>query len=145
MDVTLREITKDTFGEVCRLDVAPEQKGFVATNAVSMAQANFHEDAWFRAIYADDTIVGFVMLSDVPEKAEYFLWRFMIDRKYQGKGYGRRAIEALKAHVRTRPNAEHLYVSYKKGEGGPEGFYARCGFEPTGEMEEGEHLARVKL
>ena len=62
------------------------------------------------------------MLDDNPEKQEYFLWRLMIGTPYQGKGFGRRAIELLIQYVRTRPAAKELLVSCGQGEGGPEGF-----------------------
>ena len=63
--ISLREITRETLRDVLRLKVAPEQEKFVATNAVSIAQAHFYpETAWFRAIYADDTPVGFVMIEE---------------------------------------------------------------------------------
>ena len=57
--VSLREVTADTVRMICRLDVSEEQKHFVAPNAVSIAQAYFEPKAWFRAIYADETPVGF--------------------------------------------------------------------------------------
>ena len=87
--VSLREVTKDNLRDVLRLKVAPEQERFVASNAVSIAQAYFDRDAaWFRAVYAGDTPVGFVMLEVNPAKAEYFLWRFMIDQRFQKLGFG---------------------------------------------------------
>ena len=144
-DVRLCEITRKSLRAVLALKVTPEQEAFVATNAQSIAEAHFARDAWFRAIYAGDTPVGFLMLSDVPEKAEYFLWRLMIAAPHQGKGYGRRAIELLIEHVKTRPNATALYTSHREGPGGPGGFYRALGFVPTGEMEEGEHLLRLEL
>ncbi len=146
MDVSLRKITKETLRDVLTLSVAPGQEEFVASNAVSIAQAHFHEDAWFRAIYDGATPIGFVMLSDIPEKAEYFLWRMMVDRNHQRRGYGKRALELLVEHVRTRPGATHLHVSYKVGDGSPEEFYRRFGFIPTGDVnKDGEHLAKIEL
>lgn len=62
--VSLREITADTVRAVTRLTVAESQKGFVASNAVSLAQALFSPQAWYRAIYLADELVGFVMLAD---------------------------------------------------------------------------------
>ena len=62
--VSLREITAQTVGPVMRLSVAESQKGFVATNAVSLAQALFAPEAWYRAIYSGEELVGFVMLED---------------------------------------------------------------------------------
>jgi diamine N-acetyltransferase len=84
--ITLREITEDNLREVLKLNVSEVQNQFVAPNPVSVAQAYFkRERAWFRGIYADDTAVGFVMLHDDSREAIYFLWRFMIDERYQGK------------------------------------------------------------
>jgi diamine N-acetyltransferase len=93
--VTLREVNKHNFRKIFRLRVQPEQEQFVASNTQSIAEAHFSDEAWFRAIYADDEPVGFVMLSLAPEKAEYFLWRFMIDAKHQVCGYGRKSLELV--------------------------------------------------
>ncbi len=90
--VELREVTAETVRAVCLLHVAPDQRGFVAPNAVSFAEAMFEPKAWFRAVVADDVPVGFVMLSVDEAAPEYYLWRFMIDQRYQGRGYGRAAI-----------------------------------------------------
>lgn len=143
--MTLREITEDTVRDVCALSVQDEQKRFVAPNAVSIAQAHFSNHAWFRAIYADETLVGFLMLEDRPEKPEYYLWRFMIDARWQGAGFGRRAMELLIKHVRGRPNATELLTSVLQAEGGPQGFYETLGFELTGQYDEGEAMMRLTL
>ncbi len=144
-EVSLREVTAETVRAVCDLSVAPGQRHFVASNAESIAEAYFSEEAWFRAVYADETPVGFVMLHDDPREPRYYLWRFMIAGEHQGKGYGRRAMELLIEHVETRPGAEELLLSYVPGQGSPEGFYRRLGFEPTGEENEGEIMAGVRL
>jgi diamine N-acetyltransferase len=144
--VTLREITRETLSGVLDLRVAPEQERFVASNAVSIAQAHFHpEHAWFRAVHADDVPVGFVMLHDQPEEAKYYLWRFMIDRRYQGRGFGARALERVVDHVRTRPGATELLVSCVPGEGGPGPFYEKLGFAYTGDVDDGELVMSRRL
>lgn len=143
--VTLREVTADTFDDIINLSVSERQKHFVATNLYSLAQAYVSPEAWVRAIYADETPVGFMMLADEPDEPEYFLWRFMIDERYQGQGYGRQALEQLIDYVRTRPGATELLVSYEQGEGGPEPFYRKLGFEPTGEIIDGEVVAKLVL
>jgi diamine N-acetyltransferase len=138
--VTLREITKETVVPICKLSdtLTAPQKKMVAQNAISIAQAYFEPRAWFRAIYADETPVGFIMLYDDPEEPTYFLWRLMIAGPYQGLGYGAKAIQLLLEYVRSRPGATQLLVSCGEGEGSPEGFYTKLGFQRTGEMEEGE-------
>jgi diamine N-acetyltransferase len=147
MTVELREVTKDTVSAVCKLDAGDGGKQ-VAPNAVSIAQAYFSPEAWFRAIQDGDDLVGFVMLYDhtlvkAPEEREFFLWRLMIDRHYQGKGYGRGAVERLVEHVRTRPGAERLLVSHVKGADRLARFYQSLGFRYTGK-EDGGELVRAR-
>lgn len=145
MKISLRKVTGDTVRSICDLSVKDNQKSFVAPNAVSIAQAYFYDYAWFRAIYADDKPVGFVMLSDRPELPEYYLWRFMIDKRYQKKGYGKQAIELLIDYVKSRPKADVLWTSVIQSKGGPQRFYEKQGFKLTGEYKEGEALMTLDL
>jgi diamine N-acetyltransferase len=144
--ITLREVTKENLWDIFALEVAPEQSRYVATNEMSIAQAYFdREIAWFRAIYADETPVGFLMLSDDVDKRRYFLWRLMIDARYQKLGFAKRALELLFDYVRTRPGAKEILVSYRSGDAGPQGFYEKLGFIPTGEMLGDEVVMRRDL
>lgn len=142
--VTLREVTADTLRAVCKLEVAPEQQGFVAPNAFSIAEASFEPKAWFRAVYAGEEPVGFVMLELDDEQDTYFLWRFMIDHRHQGRGHGRAALDLVVEHVRAR-GARQLFSSYVPGDAGPGAFYERYGFVETGEMDEDERVIRLDL
>lgn len=145
--VSLREITSETVRTICRLSdtLSEAHSKMVAPNAVSIAQAYFDKHAWFRAIFADDTPVGFVMLYDDPVKAEYYVWRMMIADQYQGMGFGKKAMLQVIEHVRTRPNARILETSCVPGESSPEGFYLNLGFNNTGEWDEGEMVLRLQL
>jgi len=143
--VSLREITAETVRSICKLKVSEAQNRFVAPVAISIAQAYFEPKAWFRAIYAGETPAGFVMIYDDPEKPSYFLWRFLLDSRYQRMGFGQKAIQLLVDYVRTRPNAVELLVSYVPEEGGPGPFYKKLGFLPTGEMEGDEEVACLKI
>jgi diamine N-acetyltransferase len=143
--VTLREITEETLRPILNLSVTPDQESFVAPNSVSIAEAHFADDAWFRGIYADETPVGFVMLSLQPEKPQYYLWRYMIDGRYQSLGFGFRAMEQVIEFVRQQPNADSLLLGYVKEPGGPRDFYARLGFVDTGELHNGEWIMRLEL
>lgn len=143
--VSLREITSETLRSILRLKVSPQQEQFVADNATSIAQAHFEPKSWFRAIYADETPVGFVMLYDDTEKPEYFLWRYMIDSRYQRLGFGRQALLQVIDVVRGRPGATEMLLSYVPAEGSPEPFYAGLGFVNTGDVEDGENVMRLAL
>lgn len=145
-EVTLREITKENWRDIVRLKVAPHQEQFVSSNAMSIAEAHFNpEVAWFRAIYAGDVPVGFLMLEDNAVQQEYFLWRFMIGEQYQRRGYGRKALELFFAHVKTRPGADAIETSCVPAEDGPGLFYEKMGFVYTGKEEDGELVMRREL
>jgi diamine N-acetyltransferase len=143
--VELREVTKDTVRSICGLQVAPAQRGFVAPNAVSFAEALFDPQAWYRAIVADGVLVGFVMLSLDPDAADYWLWRLMIADGLQRRGYGRRVLDLVADHVRTLPNATRLSVGWCPGPGSPEPLYLGYGFVPTGEIEGDEIVGALAL
>ena len=143
--VTLREITEDTLRPFLKMEVSEKQKQFVAPNSVSISQAYFNNTAWFRGIYADDTPVGFVMLSIDREEPEYWVCRLMIDQHQQGNGYGYAAMELILEYVRTLPGAKELKLSYEPGEGDPSGFYRKLGFEETGEMNKDERVMKLTL
>lgn len=150
MSVTLREITSATVRDVTRLTVSPEQQNFVAQNALSLAEALFSNEVWFRAVYDGETLVGFVMLYDEslrpapPEKPNIGLWRLMVDHRFQRRGIGREIIRHLVAHARSK-GFESMSTSYVLGPGGPEPFYRSLGFVPTGEILDGETVAVLRF
>jgi diamine N-acetyltransferase len=130
-EVELREITSETVRQVTALAVAPDQEGYVASNAISIAEAYFEPKAWFRAIAAGDELVGFAMVYRDPTAGEFYVWRFMIDAGHQGKGYGRRAVELLVEEAR-RDGAEKVTLSVVPGDRSALGFYEQIGFVETG-------------
>lgn len=138
-DIHFMRITAKTMRQICALSetLSPIQRHMVADNVWSIAEANFSESAWMRAIYADEIPVGFIMThtgSDYESGIDcpgVFLWRFMIAGPYQDKSYGKRALEKLIQHLKAM-GIPVLYTSCEQGEGSPEGFYRKMGFEPTG-------------
>ena len=135
--VELREITSETVRAVTALSVAPEQQGYVASNANSIAEAYFEPKAWFRAIAAGDELVGFVMVYRDAAAGEFYVWRFMIDARHQGHRYGRRAVELLVDEARL-DGAKRITLSVVPGEHSALDFYARLGFTATGKEHGGE-------
>jgi diamine N-acetyltransferase len=151
--VALREITDDNLGAVLALRVAPAQERFVGTvfGALEDARKTPEAKPWFRAVYADDDPVGFVMLSwDVtPDPpwiiGPWFLWKILIDERQQGRGYGREAVR-LVADIISANGAAELLTSCVPGDDGPEPFYRRLGFEPMGGYDEkGEVILALEL
>jgi diamine N-acetyltransferase len=151
--ITLREITAANRLAVEELRVAPEQEIFVEGVRQSLAEAAAtpHANPWCRAVYSGEIPVGFVMLGDdVPVGNRhipwpYYLWRMLIDSRFQGRGYGRAALNLVVAYLRTRPHADVLVTSVVAGEGSPMGFYLRYGFRSTGQMFDHEHVLQLRL
>ncbi|KAF9017229.1 hypothetical protein BGZ52_005249 [Haplosporangium bisporale] len=143
--VTLREITKENWRDVTTLSVAESQTDILASNLKSLCESHYTEDAWPRAIYADDTLVGFLMLSIWPIEDWYGVWRFMIDQKYQAQGYGRKAIQLAIAYIKEHhPEAKQIRLMTigPKGRKGvaakdsPYKFYASLGWKEISEYDE---------
>jgi len=151
--IEIREITPANRAEIEALAVTPAQESFVASVTDSLVEAASTPDArpWYRAVYGGETPVGFVMISDNipmgrPEYVgPYFLWRLLIDARYQRRGYGRATLDRIVAYVRTRPQAERLLTSHVPGDDGPLGFYLNYGFVPTGDVVDGEPILELAL
>jgi hemoglobin len=151
--LTLREVTEANRAEVVALHAGPAEGHFVSSVADSMAEAVEWARAkpWYRAVYAGDEPIGFVMLSwDVePQPPDiigpWFLWKLIVDERYQGRGYGREIVRMVADIVRGEGGTE-LLTSHVPGDGSPAGFYARLGFEPTGDHDpNGEIILRLDL
>ena len=143
--VTLRMITPKTVRTICDLTVSENQRMLVTANAISLAEASFYKNAWFRAIYASGTPVGFIMIYQIPTIGYYYLWRFMIDAKYQGKGYGTKALEKVIKKIKKNPKAKAIKLSLVKMDGSAEPFYRKFGFEYTGEIKHEQHIMKLFL
>ena len=144
-EISLCALTTENHSAFLRLKVDPTQERFVANNWVSIAQAHFNDEAWYRGIRAGDTPVGFVMCAHLEGQTDWYLWRYMVDARYQRRGYGRRALELVVQHARTVPGVEAVKLSFVDAEGSPETFYTRLGFSRTGEVDEGEQVMRLVL
>jgi diamine N-acetyltransferase len=155
--VSLQEITPENRTAVEALTVDDAQSAYVAGVAESLLEAAEHPDArpWYRAVYAGATPVGFVMISDgitVDDPAylgPYFLWRLLVDRRYQHLGYGAATLALVLDHLREhRPDAQVLLTSVShegRGAASPLGFYLRQGFRTTGRVHDGELVLELAL
>jgi diamine N-acetyltransferase len=146
--VRLEPITEHNVKAVFELEVAPGQDAFVASNAWSLAQALAEYDiAWPRAIVVDDQVVEFLMLEIDPDEEDgrpFWLWRLMVAADRQRQGIGTAALALALDQVRASGGTE-IYTSWVPGEGSPGPFYERLGFEPTGELDDDEIVARLRL
>jgi diamine N-acetyltransferase len=132
---------------VVALKLTPGQRGLVASNAYSLAQSKFDPQARPRAIYAGRKIVGFLMydVSAAGTSREAEIYRFMIDREQQGKGYGRAALAAALAEIVAIRGVRTVSISYMAENRVAKKFYAGFGFCESGRDRDGEMVAQLKL
>ena len=132
--INLREVTSKNLQSIIDLNVKKDQKDYVASNSVSIAQGHYSKSAWFNGIFNDDRPVGFVMLDLIEEENKCFLWRFMIDSKYQGKGFGKIALTQVIDFVKSLNLYTYIATSYVPAENGAGGFYKNFGFKEPKEI-----------
>ncbi|MBQ5991617.1 MAG: GNAT family N-acetyltransferase, partial [Clostridia bacterium] len=161
--VYLEKVTSKNLEELLELNIFESQYPFVADNTESLAEAyvavtSGEAYAWPFAIYDDETLVGFLMIGyneaaleglDAPKalKENYSLWRLLIDKRYQRKGYGREALRLALEFIKTWPRgeAELCVTSYNPENEVAKKLYASFGFTENGEMDEDEIVAVLKL
>jgi len=156
--VELRDIvTEDDYQAVMGLRRGPGQERYLGSMIShfedAIADARACPRYW--SVHDGDQLVGFVMISDnIPAETlaadddivgPYYLWRLLIDHRFQRRGYGAATIDAVVRYLRTRPNAAALLTSCKSGDGSPEPFYLHYGFTKTGEMKWGEDILVLDL
>jgi diamine N-acetyltransferase len=137
-NISLQEISHENLESVLVLHVTESQKKhYPRSNAQSIAEGHYPTDddpVWIRAIYADGTPVGLLMTSEAPDQGEYFLWRIMVDAKYQSKGYAAQAVQTLIQRIKDTPNGKSLITSHLKGNIVVGRLFENLGFSYTGEM-----------
>ncbi len=143
--ITLRPITDENREAVLALTVRDDQP-FVAPNDASLEEAekaNAENPGYARpfGIYADDKLVGFCMFAfdpeDEDEEDRYWLWRFMIDKNEQGKGYGQAALSEIINYFKEN-GADRLYLSTEPENELGLHVYHKAGFRETGMISYGE-------
>lgn len=144
--IELREITKDNYEACLNLSVREDQKKHVATNTYSLAEAYiFRNTAFPFAIYSDDILIGFIMLGYYEVMNCYTLWRFMIDKKYQNKGYGRQALLLGIDYLKLTFHVKEIYTSVVPENIHAKKLYNSVGFIETGELSGSEIIMKLVL
>ncbi len=134
----------------------PGQDQYLGSMKEIFAEADEEQRAMPRPWAAHDAetgaLVGFAMISDnVPQPMDddligpYYLWKLLIDHRFQRRGYGAATLDAIAGYLATRPSADVLYTSCADGPGSPRAFYLRYGFADTGRVMWGENVLALDL
>lgn len=131
--IKLKEITAGNLEDVLKLKVSAHQEAYVSSTAHSLAQAYIYRETAFPfAIYADNMLVGFIMLGYYESRNQYTLWKFLIDKQYQNKGYGREALKQGIAYLKETFDAKEIYTGVAVGNEKAKYLYNSVGFAETG-------------
>jgi diamine N-acetyltransferase len=143
--IELREITMENFRECIGLTVAEHQRGFVASNMYSLAEAKADGVSIPLAIYSGGAMVGFTMYCFDAESGTGYIDRLMVAPEHQGRGCGRAAMSEVISRLRAMPGCRRIRTSFEPTNAVAGALYDSLGFRRTGEVDEGEAVAVLEL
>ncbi|MFJ8260621.1 GNAT family N-acetyltransferase [Rummeliibacillus sp. NPDC094406] len=150
MNINLRDITEENWIKCISLTTNTDGSNtvfeeFVASNAVSIAQSKI-QDGWItKAIYDEDTIVGFTMYGYANDLEIYEICRLMIDYNYQQRGYGTQALLKVIDEMKSWNDCNEIFLSFESNNIVAKKLYEKIGFKDTGKIVEGEILYKLIL
>ena len=144
-DVVLKDVTRDNWEACANLKLSTKQGGLIAPNLYSLAESRIEASFIPLAIYHEDELIGFTMYGIDPDDGQYWIYRLMIDEKHQGNGYGKAAMIEVIRRLRELPDCKEVYVGYKPQNMIAAAMFASLGFVRTGQMLQGEFIARLEL
>jgi diamine N-acetyltransferase len=145
MTVILKPITTENWQVCIDLRVKEEQANFLPSNLYSIAEAQFYPQAVPLAIYCEqDQMVGFVLHGVDVESGKWKIFRLMIDRAHQGKGYGRAAMEQVIEQLSAQPGCDEILIAYQTANDAARRLYASLGFVEE-DASDGKVIARLDL
>ena len=145
--VHFKSITEENFWPIVRME-RPADEHYVASNALSLAQAWLYRDkgdVFPFAIYDGDEPVGFMMLDEDVEERSLLIWRVMFPPEHQCKGYGTQALGQVIELARASGKYDSLHIDYAQGNAIAEHVYTKLGFRPTGEIVDGEVVMKLRF
>jgi diamine N-acetyltransferase len=142
--VTIVELNAENWYECCELIVSTEQAKFIDPNAISIAQSKYEPSLKPYAIYFKEKVVGFLMYNSVPEELDgYWVYRIMVDEKFQGRGIGKAAAKLMMGAIGELPDAKKIIVGYHPENAGAHQLYKSLGFIDNGDRF-GKEMAVIK-
>ena len=133
--IRLELVNKDNFDQVLDLEVAPKDQRRVASVEYSLAQAWLYrdsEDLFPYAVKSGQLTVGFLLLSYQPMENSYYIWRLLIDQKYQNQSFGKEVIRQVLQRARDDQQCHKVTVNYLIGNHKMRYILEKFGFQPVG-------------
>lgn len=136
--ISLKDLDRENWIRCARLSLDESQKDYVAPNVYSIAESKVEEHYCPRVICFNDEVVGFLMYCveiDPPDETLFWLFRFMIDKNSQAKGYGTKVLQIAIDEMAAK-GAKRIRTKYKSSNYVTGKLYKKMGFRETGEYDE---------
>ncbi|MDD0821105.1 N-acetyltransferase [Bacillus cereus] len=144
--IYLKAIDKSNWKEAIRLSVKKEQQTFIASNLYSIAEVQFLANFYANGIYLDEKMIGFTMFGIDSDDNNYWIYRLMVDEKFQGLGIGKQAIDLVIDEIRNNnANISIIMIGYAPENLTAKFLYKKAGFIETELSSWGEQLAKYSL
>ena len=137
--IRLTEITEDNWMEAAGLSVRDDQKKYVATAVGIIARGYVYRDLNSKVFVIEDgeTLVGMALVREFgSEPLGYDLQQFMIDERFQGRGYGTAALRLILDELRKEGHYGQVEVCVKKDDAAAIHLYRKHGFTDSGYIDE---------
>lgn len=141
--IILKDVDRDNFWDIINLSVYENQRDYLTSNAVSIAQSKVQPECTPLAIYNNNKPIGFTMYCLDKDDGEYWIYKFMIDKRYQSKGFGKTAFQLLLERIRQDRGHNKVFLGVHKESIAAIKLYKSFGFEFNGKICGKEHIMQL--
>lgn len=144
--LSLRSIDQSNWETCIQLKPKQEQEEFIASNLYSIAESKFLPQMKIKAIYCGEILIGFAMYGIDSDDGNYWIYRFMIDEQFQGRGHGKGAMKLIIEDIQSRDDrTDVILLGYQPDNEQARKLYASMGFKESGMAPWGEMLAKYSF
>lgn len=144
MNLKIEKVNKENFLAVTKLKLNDNQNDYIESNSYSIAESKYYTFWNTVALYDESLLVGFAMYGEIEEEDRIWLDRYMIDKSFQGKGYGKAFLNVLIQKLKEEYRCSEIYLSLYKNNEAAVNLYKSFGFEFNGELDTNGELVMVK-
>ena len=139
-------INEDNYRECLNLKVTDDQLKYVGnSNALSLAKAYiYYGSAFPLAIFSDNKMISFILIRNMEELGNYLIEKIMIDKEYQGKGFGKAALKKIIEEMKKESKYRKLCICCNINNGIAMNLYHSFGFKQVEKEEEGEIVLGIE-
>ncbi|MEG2195153.1 MAG: GNAT family N-acetyltransferase [Terrisporobacter sp.] len=149
MDICFKLVNKENIECILNLKIKDNQEGFIESVEECLKEAE-ELSLWKPVgIYDGHNLIGFAMYGYWESEGtcgRVWLDRFLIDEKFQGKGYSKPVLKELIKEIHDFYNCDEIYLSLYDDNFVAKSIYEGLGFKFNGELDtKGEKIMVLNL